>query len=51
MRTRCFYIKFISGGGEEVMAFNKTEAIILAQAKRIKKGLEYKHIKSIKILQ
>ena len=51
MRTCCFYVKFIAGGGEKVMAFNKTEAIILAQAKRIKQGLEYKHIKSIEILQ
>ena len=51
MRDYCFQVKFLSGGSEQVFAITKAEAIILAQAKRIKKGKEYKHIKSIETLE
>lgn len=47
MRQYAFNVKFMTGKSEQVMAFNKTEAIILAQAEQIKKGNEYKHISDI----
>lgn len=50
MKQYCYFVKFNTTQTEQVFAFCEAEAIILAQAKQIKKGNEYKHIKSVEII-
>lgn len=51
MRQYCYNVKFLVGGSEQVFASNETNAIVLAQAERIKKGLDYHHIKEISVIE
>ena len=50
MRQYCYLVKFNTGQKEQVSAFCESEAIILAQAKQINKGNEYRYIKDIYII-
>ena len=47
MRRKYFKVEFTTGEIEQVRAFNKHEARILAQAEQIKKGNEYKYISKV----
>ena len=51
MRQYCYLVKFQTGYSERVMAFNESEAIILAQAKQIEKGNKYRHIDKLSIIE
>jgi len=50
VKQYCYFVKFQTGQSEKVMAFNESEAIILAQAKQIEKGNEYRYLKEIYII-
>lgn len=40
----------MTGQSENVTAFSEAEALILAQAKQIEKGNEYRYIKKVSII-
>lgn len=50
MNKKCYYVGFPNGGYELVTALNESEAVILAQAERINKGLYYKTITEIYVV-